>query len=146
MVMANIRIRMRRTSKKIITKRYDVEKLNDDQVKTIYAGQIKKEAHDIFWSWYFLRQIGFSRSNVDQDQEHVQWCCPRSAGLQEETEISAVDIQRSTGDEWSKESTQVSQGGMWGKQTEIIITSLRGTSRKNQKSDKMSGLKGNIES
>jgi hypothetical protein len=39
---------MRRTSKKIITKRYDVEKLNDDQVKTIYAGQIKKEAHDIF--------------------------------------------------------------------------------------------------
>jgi hypothetical protein len=35
---------------------------------------------------------------------------------------------------------------MWGKQTEIIITSLRGTSRKNQKSDKMSGLKGNIES
>ena len=47
MVMANIRIRLGKVSKKTITKRYDVEKLNNDRVKTTYDNQIREKAYDI---------------------------------------------------------------------------------------------------
>jgi len=47
MVMANIRIRLGKVRKKTITKRYDVEKLSNDQVKTKYGNRIREEAFDI---------------------------------------------------------------------------------------------------